>query len=191
MLSDLTPDVAAIAEALPLRLKQRWSGRLFVSRVLMYGDAEPDAPDTSLLIEQLAQLLRLDSAPKRSLFVLQGGLRAFAARHAYLCVPSPALDANGTYDIALTELRSLIPSGIPKELKTQANLDYPSEILAEFLFLGGALSAHNIEVLNNVGISRVIACAAEFVPPFPEKLQCVANCAYSVVLMRADICALA
>lgn len=175
--------MAAVAEALPQRLKQRWSGRLFVSRILLYGDGEPDAPGTSVLIEQLAQLLRLDSAPKRSLFVLKGGLRAFAARHAYLCVPSPALDANGRDDILL---QTLTASGIPKEVKTQANLDYPSEILSEFLFLGGALSAHNIDVLNNVGISRVIACAAEFVPPFPEKLQCVARTA-SVLLMLADI----
>lgn len=81
--------------SLPQRLKSRWKSRAYVSKIILYGEADAHAPETSSLIASITQLLRAETVTNRLIYTLHGGLRSFSHRYSYLCLPSPPLDANG------------------------------------------------------------------------------------------------
>lgn len=99
---------------------------------------------TSLVLSQLSKM----ETKAKNIFLIQGGFEQFAKKYPFLCV---SFTKEGT---------SLI----------NASLNYPFEVVPNVLFMGDSKHGNNIQLLKDIGISRVINVSGEKIE-YPKEIE--------------------
>jgi len=133
--------------------RSRWKQRGITS-VVIYGD---NKENKSCALELYEYLKAEKKATKMK--ILLNGYNHFYEAYPYLCLQSPKENEDGIPITTIKSVSEIVP----------ANMTFPSEIIENFLFLGGILSADKMPVLKLLNITRIVNTAGELANMFHDE----------------------
>lgn len=130
-----------------------WSTRNTVTSVLLV--TEKSWAETSPEAQQSVNSLFALITPRQKRFVLEGGFQQFSQLFPmFLCKASEAEIASGDHEC-------------PSRSKLKV-IQYPSAIIAPYLFIGNYVDAHSSERLKEIGITHILNVADDVEDKFPQ-----------------------